>query len=189
MKINALKSAVRKKIAVLRDALSKKDSPVMDRMIEKRILGLEEFKKARSVMFFASFRSEVNTFPAIRKALELKKHVVLPKVTGKKLALFEVSCLERNMTRGSYGIMEPRASCKKVNAKEIGLVFVPALAFDRKGGRIGYGGGYYDRFLKGIPLSKRIGLAYSFQVLERLPQKQHDLKVAKIITEKGVTIC
>ncbi|MBU2615392.1 MAG: 5-formyltetrahydrofolate cyclo-ligase [Elusimicrobia bacterium] len=187
------KAIIRQRIAVLRDNWPEKERIKMNKLIEKNVYGLKEFEKAKAVMLFVPFRSEVDTLPIIKTALKLKKRVILPRVektlAEKKLLAIEINDVKKDLKTGAYGILEPFKKAKEVTPEEIELVFVPGIAFDKKGSRIGYGGGYYVRFLKNIPLSKRIGIAYSFQLAGNIPSTKHDLKVAKVLTEKGVKLC
>ena len=124
----------------------------------------------------------------MEEALREGKRVLLPKVRGREIYLGEIKALEKDVEKGSFGILEPKeVSFKKVSPQEIDLVILPGIAFDLKGGRIGYGKGYYDRFLRKLP--KRIpliGLAYDFQVVKNIFGKKHDRRVSKVITETRI---
>ncbi|MFN3966409.1 MAG: 5-formyltetrahydrofolate cyclo-ligase [Endomicrobiia bacterium] len=185
------KNQLRKKILKLRNSISKKEWGKRSERIYKNILKLDEFLKAKTVMLFASFGSEPDTKKIIIESLKMKKRVVLPKVDTKKNILkpMEIKNYYRDLKPGFHNILEPVEKAKVINEKDIDIVIVPGVVFDSKGNRIGYGKGYYDNFLKKIPLKKRIGLSFECQIVKRLPHRKKDLAVSKLITEKGVRIC
>lgn len=154
------------------------------REIETRLFLLPEFQSARTIMFFASFRSEVDTVPMIRRALEEGKRVILPKVRGRELGLFEIVDYDRDMASGAWGIPEPRET-KPANISDVELMVVPGLAFDLKGNRLGYGAGFYDRIL---PAYHRptVALAFEVQIVPQAPAEAHDVPMQKIVTETRV---
>ena len=95
-----------------------------------------------------------------------------------------------NLKEDKYGILEPTKDIEAMNKNELDLVIMPGLAFDTNGGRLGYGGGYYDKYLQKIAgnLSK-VALAYDFQIVQEVPKEEHDIKVDYIITEKREIEC
>jgi len=153
--------------------------------IKKRLFALKEFKFAKTVMFYVSKDGEVDTIQMIKDTLRMGKRVAVPvtKVEKKELIASQILDLEKELTRGPYGILEPKSGyVRPVPVEEIDLVIVPGIAFDKMGRRLGRGAGYYDRFLKkfhkDIPF---IGLAFDFQVLENLPILSHDIPVSKLL--------
>jgi 5-formyltetrahydrofolate cyclo-ligase len=158
----------------------------------RRVISSALFRRARTVMLFSSFRSEVDTKRVIAEALRLKKRVVLPKVAaGKTRGILPVEIREpaKDLAPGAYGIMEPVSAGKALTPSAIDAVFIPGLAFDKRGYRIGYGGGYYDSFMRRIPRRKTAGLAFGAQVVKTMPRERHDVPVGRIYTEKGVIRC
>lgn len=155
-------------------------------IIKKNLFKEVEFKKARTVMFFVSRPDEPDTMGMMRDALRAGKRVAVPVVDvgRRKMAVSEISSLKGTLERGPYGILQPKKTAyKKISVRGVDLVLVPGVAFTRRGGRLGRGGGYYDRFLRTIP--KRvpsIGLAFKAQVLRSLPAFSHDIPVTKIIS-------
>ncbi len=135
-------------------------------------------------MFFAAFRSEVETGPMIRRALDCGKRVILPKVKGKELALFEIKDFEKDVAPGVWGIPEPRET---VAAKlgDVDLIVVPGAAFDERGGRLGYGAGFYDKLLPSFK-GMTVTLAFEIQIMQSVPVDPHDVRVQKIVTEKRI---
>lgn len=177
-----MKKEIRKKVLVARDGLLPGQRAAKSREIEERLISLPEFKSARTVLFFASFRSEVETIPMIRRALASGKRVVLPKVKGKELALFEIKDFDGDVSPGAWGIPEPRES-SPFDLKDIDLIVTPGAAFDARGNRVGYGAGYYDKILSGYR-GMTVALAFEEQIVPDVPADAHDVPVGKIVTEK-----
>lgn len=150
----------------------------------ERLFLLPEFIASSRIMFFASFRSEVDTLPMIQRALAEGKRVVLPKVQGEGLALFEIRDFETDVSPGTWGIPEP---CEKrpVMLDAVDLVLVPGLAFDEYGNRLGYGAGFYDKLLA-VCSKTTVALAFEVQMISAVPAALHDIPVKKIVTEKRV---
>ena len=166
-----------------RDALP--DRGILSRKIGENLRKVAEFQKARTVMFYVSFQSEVDTRELIHEII-LEKKVVVPVVKGK---LLEVSTITRydELKGGNFGILEPK-NLHPVLLSEIDCVLVPGIAFDKRGYRIGFGKGYYDRLLKKISCLK-IGLAFEVQIIEKVPEEPNDVPVDLIVTEKRIIEC
>ncbi|MCK4802196.1 5-formyltetrahydrofolate cyclo-ligase, partial [bacterium] len=182
-----------------RNNLSRDEIKSKSEKIEKELFSLPEFQRAKTVMFYVSFRSEVETEKMTRNALKLKKKIVIPVVHGEKIVVYEIKNLKKELTKGSFGIKEPKKEFRRrVNQKEIDLVVVPGVVFDKRGGRLGYGRGYYDRFLRSksirLKMSRSrkcalIGLAFDLQIARKIPLVEEDMKVDKIVTESGIVDC
>jgi 5-formyltetrahydrofolate cyclo-ligase len=179
-----LKKEIRKKVLAARDSLLPEQRTAKSREIEERLFSRPEFKAARIVLFFASFRSEVDTGPMIRRALIFGKRVVLPKVKGVELALYEITDWDEDVSPGTWGIPEPQED-RPVSLEEIDLILVPGAAFDGQGNRLGYGAGFYDKLLSAFTKTT-MALAFEAQIVPRVPAELHDVPVKKIVTEKRV---
>lgn len=155
-------------------------------MIGRRLERLPAYRKARAVMFFVTHGSEVITEPMIERSWMKMKDVVVPRVhrASDRLHAARIASIEKDLEIGTFGVREPKKTCRRAGPGTIDLVIVPGLAFDRAGHRLGYGKGYYDRWLKKIPAEKRIGVCFEFQVVDRLPSDGHDVPVAAVITER-----
>lgn len=158
-------------------------------MIFSKIKKLPVYENAKTVMFYLSYGSEVVTDAMISSALEEDKNVVVPAIQnpgdGKMFAV-KLPRIE-DAYQSVYGIRQPEINQEDVMEKdEIDLVFVPGIAFDYDGHRVGYGKGYFDRWLEGISPDKTIGLAYDFQITDKMPTGKYDLPVGSIITEKRI---
>jgi 5-formyltetrahydrofolate cyclo-ligase len=184
------KRRLRTAVLARRDTLSSADRDRLSRAIVARFLGLPEYERARCVLFFVPFRSEVRTEEAIRSALRSGRTAVVPKsdVRNRRLVLSAVENLEKDLAPGAYGIPEPRPDrLRPVEAGAVELVMMPGSAFDSRGNRIGYGGGYYDAFVDtlrpGVPL---VAVAFDLQIVPEVPTEEHDRPVDVIVTETRV---
>lgn len=178
------KNTLRRQVLDARSRLSAEDRRAKSREIEKRLFGLAEFLAARTVMFYASFRSEVETHDMVRRALADRKKVVLPRVKEKELELFQIRDFDHDVKPGRWDIPEPSGG-QQVEAEEIGFIVVPGAAFDERGNRLGYGAGFYDKLLKGYK-GATAALAFDLQIVPGVPADPHDVPVQRIITEKRV---
>jgi 5-formyltetrahydrofolate cyclo-ligase len=186
-----MKNAIRKEALGKRDRIPKELKGTKDSSIKQRLLALPEFLSARSVLFYASFRSEVETSGIIRESLSMGKRVILPKVdkTRHILRLYEIKNLDE-LIPGFMGILEPFNTEEKiVHLEGIDLVIIPGAGYDYTGNRLGYGGGYYDILLAGrkkkMPI---IALAYEEQLVDAIPAEKHDVRVDMIVTDLRVII-
>jgi 5-formyltetrahydrofolate cyclo-ligase len=179
-----LKKTLRKKVLAVRDGLLPGQRTEKSREIEERLFSLPEFKSARTIMFFASFRSEVETAPMIRRALASGKRIILPKVKSKELELFEIRNFDSDVSSGAWGIPEPRETAP-VKLGEIDIIIVPGAAFDEQGSRLGYGAGFYDKLLSEFK-KLTVALAFEEQIVSAVPTASHDIPIKKIVTDKRV---
>jgi 5-formyltetrahydrofolate cyclo-ligase len=179
-----LKAFLRKQVAQARDSLSPEIRRTKSREIGSRLSQLPEYRAASVILFFASFRSEVDTVPMIRQALAMGKRAVLPKVKGKELALFEIRDFDADVSAGAWGILEPHEK-NPVALDSMDLIIVPGLAFDERGNRLGYGAGFYDKLLAAFTKTT-MALAFEVQVVPNVPAAAHDVPIQKIVTEKRI---
>ena len=156
------------------------------RLIQKKLFERPEFLMARTILFYASFGGEVETFQMIQKATQLNKKIALPMITNgsKDIVPTLIEGLDR-LNEGPYGIKQPAYSIDGVvDAKDLDLIIVPGVAFDKRHNRLGRGAGYYDRFLAGLPEdTPSLGLAFDFQMVDELPHLEaHDITLTDVIT-------
>ncbi|MBI3323299.1 MAG: 5-formyltetrahydrofolate cyclo-ligase [Candidatus Omnitrophica bacterium] len=159
------------------------------RAIGRRLRRLAIYRRAKTLLCYVAFDGEVETRRILEKALADGKRVAVPvTVTSRKrLLAAEIRDPDRDLgARGPFGIPQPQGPHRRRLAlKDLELVLVPGLAFDRRGHRLGRGGGYFDRLLARLPTScRRVGLAFDFQLLKELPIESHDLPVCAVVTEK-----
>ena len=154
---------------------------------------LTEQYDLRSYFLFVSFRSEVETLGLINQLLGRGKIVTVPLVSvrEKKMTAVRLINPEEDLVPGYYGILEPSRKIveeRKIDPASIDIVVLPGSVFDEKGGRLGYGGGFYDRFLalEIRPSALRVALAFDMQILVEVPQQPHDMPVDFIITENRI---
>jgi len=185
--MNRDKKRIRKEILGKRGALTEREVREHSLLIKEKLFGLREFKDAKLIMFYVSFRNEVRTEEMIEEAMASGKKIALPVTTPKKdMKPYLVFNLREDLAPGRFGIPEPKERPdRKVNAKDIDMIVVPGVAFDREGGRIGFGQGFYDRFLNGT-VSFCVGLAFELQVVETLPLEKYDETLDAIITERQI---
>ena len=175
-----MKQELRKRILEKRNSLAKEEIKEKSKIIKEKLFSLEEYKKAKKILFYISFGSEVDTHDMIKESLKIKKTVV-PKCRNHELELSRIHSFDE-LEEGYCKILEP-VKIKKIDEKIVDLIIVPGIVFDRKGDRIGYGKGYYDRLLTRFPHVKKIGLAFSLQIVDSIPTEEHDIKVDRVITE------
>lgn len=175
------KNAVRAQMKAQRDALTPVQVNMAGLAVVRKIYALDEYKKAENILTYVSVGNEMTTVSLIRHALEDGKKVGVPLITGKGTMKFIYIGSLSDLVPGKFGIPEP-AAYRRQELTE-GFLVTPGLAFDRDLHRIGYGGGYYDRYIN----AHRSSLfcccpAYGFQVAESLPQDRYDEPVDMIIT-------
>lgn len=182
------KNSIRKAVLKKRDSMPFSIRKKKSLTIKERLFELKEFKDAGSIFLYASIRSEVQTEDMIRESLSMGKKVILPKVDKKTLSLrlYEITSLDE-LTQGYMGIPEPKPlNERQRDINDADAVIMPVAAFDLKGGRLGYGKGYYDKTLSGINRKiALIGIAFEEQMVGSLPLELHDIRLNIIITDKG----
>ena len=179
------KIELRKKMIELRENLDNHSFEEYNRSILKKVIECDEFKKANNIFIFVSFNKEVDTHGIIEHCIDLGKKVSVPKVISKDLGMKAISIEGINELKPSkYGILEPEYEEDKIMTEEsIDLVILPGLAFDSSGGRIGYGAGYYDRFLKKLNHNcKKVGICFDFQMVKKVPMDENDEYIDFVIT-------
>ncbi|MBD3163874.1 5-formyltetrahydrofolate cyclo-ligase [Candidatus Woesearchaeota archaeon] len=175
-----MKAKLRKAILDRRKSISQDEAEEKSRIIIRKLKQQHAYKEAGTIMFYISKGNEVSTLDIIREELEKKeKKIIVPKVHGKGLLCCTLSDMDK-MEYSCYGILEPEDEII-CGLSDINLIIVPGIAFDSKGHRIGYGMGYYDSLLKKAA-SPKIALAYDFQLVEKIPADEWDIKVDKVIT-------
>jgi len=198
-RVEEKKRKLRRQFLERRNSLSKGEINLKSEKIERKLFALPEFQRAKTVMFYVSFRSEVKTEKMIRHALNLGKQVVVPIVDGEKIVVSRIKNLKKELAKGSFGLREPKQEFRRrVDQKKIELVVVPGVVFDGTGGRLGYGRGYYDRFLRSSSMASRMGrfahcaliaLAFDLQIARKIPVVEKDVRVNKIVTESRIINC
>ena len=172
------KKEIRREVIAKRDLLKNKSE--LDKVIEERLRNKKIYKNSKNIFIYLGFGSEINTIKYVEDFLDEGKKIIIPYTDMKNKVMhgIEINTLD-GLKKNKFGILEPAD-----------LVIMPGVAFDRSGNRVGYGGGYYDKFLcemsSDIPT---IALAYNIQILKELPSEKHDIKVDMVITEKETIKC
>lgn len=178
-----MKKQLRNEIINKRLKLSKEEIELKSKAILE-IIKKYDLDPYTNILIFMDFKKEVQTKPIIEYLMSIEKKIVLPKINkNNEMTLHPVSDLSE-LKRSKFGILEPIQN-ETIPPHEIDLIFAPGLAFDLKGMRLGYGGGYYDQLLSKIKKSTPvIGLAFDFQVVEQVPYDERDKAIDGLITEK-----
>jgi 5-formyltetrahydrofolate cyclo-ligase len=185
-----MKEIARMQNLAKRNALSKEQVESKSKCIEERLAALPEFSSAKAVMLYYGVNNEVQTAGIIERALRGGKRVALPATNFEKRAMvpMEISGLEE-LQATKQGLLEPKTQ-RPVMTGELDLVILPGVAFDKSGGRLGRGRGFYDALLRKtstkVPL---IGLCFEENLEERLPCESHDVKMDIVVTEERAIRC
>ncbi len=167
------------------DELHKKNT-----LIENQLFEFANFLEANISFLYINQNCEVRTTEILKKCIKYKKAFALPAFDTEKknMTLMKVENLDSDLIKGDRGILEPDpAKSKAIPIETIDIAIIPGVAFDEKGGRIGSGEGYYDRFISKLPITTRkISLAYEDQIIQQVPMESHDKNIDIIITEKRI---
>lgn len=186
---------LRKKILAHRDTLTLAEQAEKSEQIMDSLAALPEVQQASTLFVYVNFRSEVQTIPFIKQCLAAGKTVTVPvtRVAEKKLEAIQLTDVDKDLQPGYCGIPEPITLLQQTRASDparIAMVILPGSVFDRQGGRLGYGGGYYDRFLvDAAPGAIRVAVAYESQLVDTIALQAHDQLMDWIITEKKIYSC
>lgn len=189
--LQEVKAHLRKTVLGRRDAMNAGVRAASSRAIVQNIVGLAAYREARTVMAYAGFGSELQTDAFLHHTLNEGKRLLLPRVNRQKklLDVYEARDPVRDLEAGTWGIREPRLDrCDPADPRAVGFVLVPGVAFDARGGRLGYGAGFYDRLLSGgvSPQAWLVAGAFETQTVEEVPMDEHDVPVDMVVTEKGI---
>lgn len=184
------KQEIRQGITNSLETLSTEEKAEKTRGIENRVFEFANFLEAKVVLLYVASKNEVRTEGILRRCFDYNKIVVLPafETTRYKIKLYKIENPSVDIILGSRQIPEPNpAKCKVVPMDCLDIALIPAVALDEKGGRIGSGEGYYDRFIPKLPITTRkVALAFEDQILPQVPMESHDKHVDIIITEKRI---
>lgn len=176
------KAQLRKQLLDQRDGTSLDFIKISSGKIRDNLRKIEHYRNAASIGVYFSIGSEVHTQDIMQEILNAGKELSLPKVEKNDLVFKKISSFS-DLEMGNFSVMEPKDRCETV--KKIDVILVPAIALTADGYRLGYGFGYYDRYLNG-KRSKKIALSYSKQVVKAMPHDGHDIKMDCIVTEDKI---
>jgi 5-formyltetrahydrofolate cyclo-ligase len=178
------KEELRKQIQVLLRNQKEEDRLRKSLLILDQLFAVPEFRNSKTMLFYSSFDGEVDTQEMIKQALLMGKTVALPMILKSEKQIIPLVADNLNsLEAGPYGIKQPRYDVNNtLDPRDLDICLVPGVAFDRAHHRLGRGAGYYDRFLAALPNdTPPIGLAFDFQVLERLPVEAHDIPLTRLL--------
>ena len=193
------KKQLRKKILARRDALLLSERKEKSKTIASAIIGLEEFKKSNKVLLYASIKSEVETEEIFYEAKRLNKDIYYPRVMGKEMEFYRVDKMTE-FDVSKYGISEPKPESTVVlepRDEDVIFVLMPGAVFDEVGNRIGYGGGYYDKYMEWLSNRvecgsvSKVAIIYECQLVETglIEKEIHDVQADCIVTEERIYRC
>ncbi len=188
--ITDAKHAMRERIKQLREALSDAARHEETSACYRHLLALSAYQEAKTVLTYMSFGSEMGTYAFLQTLFDDKKNVIAPRIVkrpgGEKHLVLQGVQNVNDLEKGQWGILQPRLDMPVVNIADVDFALVPGLAFDERGGRLGYGAGYYDGLLaKASPAMLRVSVAFFCQVVERVPVAANDLPIDILITASG----
>lgn len=183
------KAELRRRLIDIRNSIPAAKREEKSRKIKEAVLAMPEIREADTVFVYVSFGSEVSTRDLIEELLSMGKHVGVPlcNTDTHTMSVIEITDFTQ-LKEGHYGIPEPDRKLiddgvlREITKEEISIAVIPAAAFDSDGYRMGYGGGYYDRFLDGFR-GKSLGLAFLECAVRRLPREEHDMAADAVITD------
>lgn len=175
------KKALRREIGAKKRAMSAEEIEQASARLAEKFFQTELYQQAKAIYGYLSYNQEVRTEPILRRAQADGKRVAVPKVYGEEMRFLWLDDLEQ-VAPGAYGIPEPVAD-EPVAMDETALVLMPGLAFDPDGHRLGYGGGFYDRYLANQPNHPLVALCYNFQLLDHLETEAHDIPVDLVVCD------
>ncbi len=175
----ATKPDIKRRILQARDSLDEQLRQQYSQMIIRRLMQTESYRTASFLYCYMHMRSEVMTDELISQALADGKRVAIPRVNGREMEFCRIESLQQ-VQCGYMGIREPVTDQVQ---QETSLVLVPGTVFDQSGNRIGYGGGFYDRYFSCHPRHQKVGLAFQLQIVPQLKPEAHDIPMDMVITE------
>lgn len=181
-----MKKEIRKIIKEKKKQLLESNQQMYSDIIIKKCIDLDVYKNSNTLFSYIHFNQEVKTDKLIKRAWQDSKKVAVPKVLDDNIEFYYINTF-KELKKGYYNILEPlvdRMAIPNDNA----IIIMPGLAFDKHKNRIGYGGGFYDRYLSINKNIIKIALAYDFQIFDSLPVEPNDVKVDIVITEKRIIL-
>ena len=179
--IDIEKNKLRQKYIVIRTNI--KNKKTKSKIITQKIIEDEDYKRASVVALYKSMKSEVDLNLLLQHAFNNNKTIALPKVIGNELKFYKISSINETLIKSKFGVEEPAGIPKDyVPSSKIDLIIVPGICFDKQNNRLGFGRGYYDRYLKTCK-ANYIGICFKEQIVDFVPTTSYDIKVKKVITD------
>ena len=175
------KTTLRKQMRNLRKAMTKQEVKRLSKLCINNLISLPIYQEADTICIYMHIENEVETNEIILDAKKRQKRIAAPKILGEDIEFYYI---KETFQKGAYGILEPES--KEVLTDSEGLIIIPGLVFDKNKNRIGYGGGYYDRYFIKHTEHKRVALAYDFQIVEYIDEETFDIRPDIIVTNKRI---
>jgi len=193
MEIEKQKSSLRERILALRRAQSSRDIEKKSGDIRRKLFTFVPFCQAETILFYLAIKDEVQTEKMIEESLQKGKRVAAPLIDWqrKKILPSEIKDLTKDIEISVFKIPQPKNNLySPFSPVNIDIVIVPGVVFDRKGNRLGFGGGFYDRFLGKLSnRTKLVGLAFELQLVDNVSSQSYDIAVDYLITEREIINC
>lgn len=187
MDIREYKKNMREQVKVQRKELDAAKKKKLDSQIAARFLATRSYKKCQSLFCYVSTPIEVDTIAIINQAFADNKIVAVPRCipNTRNMEFIQIKSFD-DLERGTFGVLEPKLSLKTpFVGNSHSICIIPALMYDKSGYRLGYGGGYYDRYLAGFK-GKTVGIIYSFNITEKLIHGKFDIPVSRLVTQNSI---
>lgn len=182
MDINSEKKNLRRQVIKCTESLTTEYIEQADKKIYEKVINLKEYKEAKTIFSFVGVNREIDTLSIINNALESGKRVGVPRCISKGIMeVYEISRLT-SLEEGKYGLLEPKEDCPQIKSEEIDFAIIPCVSCDKEGYRLGYGGGYYDRYLENAAFTTAV-ICREKILCEHIPHDEHDIKVDMVISE------
>jgi 5-formyltetrahydrofolate cyclo-ligase len=184
------KRSLRQQMLARRRSLGNDEWLASSSLAQRNLLSLEEYRRSACIALYAPAHNEADTADILAASFSAGKRVLYPAVCGERMVFRQVEGLA-SLERGAFGILEPCPTGIDHHADEADLIVVPGVAFDQDGHRIGYGKGFYDRFLRHPGRSAHlVGLCHDFQLIDgHIPAEGHDIRMEIIVTDRRIVRC
>ncbi len=176
------KAELRLAMRAARRSMSAEDRSSQAADIVARVLALPEVARATRVLGYAAAPEEFDPAPLLEALASRGAAICLPRICGPEALSAHVCRPAEALEPGPFGILQPRSDAPEAGLATLELVIVPGIAFDARGARLGFGGGYYDRLLASVPSAVRLALAFDCQLAEKVPEGEHDERVDFVVT-------
>lgn len=184
------KKRLREEMISIRNNMKPSEVYTLSSKIISTLVDMPEYKCSRNIMLYLSFKNEVDTFKLISYSQKYGKNVIVPFTIKERKEIIPtiLKDVDSELTESYYGYLEPKKEyLRPIDKSQIDLIIVPGVVFDKHCYRIGFGGGYYDRFLSDIYTKvTTIGIAYDFQIKDKIPTEEFDIPLDYVITEKRI---
>ncbi len=183
--IRVVKRELREKYTKIRDEISTEQRQVFDKKICDRLTASITYRHSNEILLYSSIGSEIDTWQIFDAAKKAGKKIAFPLCFPDNTMKYYYIESKDDLEEGSFGILEPKKGLEEYVPTSSSICIVPAIVFDKEGYRIGYGKGFYDRFLSTFP-GVKVGLVYSCMIVPKVPRGRFDKHVDVMISERGV---